>query len=151
MVEGYVNGYIQRTKSGTFEGRITIDGINLQNISGVYFDEPRNGKRCLWLKRKKILEYDFAEQRYYKREPRPQWEAYLEKRLDGGTVAYKGEFYFLRFKYSIVGVWDSIIGMEKQRLNLFVERLPLSQQTILNKINYNNKDDDRRTDKNELE
>jgi hypothetical protein len=32
-------------------------------------------------------------------------------------------------------VWDKILGNEKQRLNLFVERLPMSQQTIVNSIN----------------
>ena len=42
---------------------------------------------------------------------------------------------FLRFKYSIVGVWDNVFGKDKQRLNLFVERLPMSEQTIINSNN----------------
>jgi hypothetical protein len=46
----------------------------------------------------------------------------------------------LRFRYSIVGVWDNILGKDKQRLNLFVERLPMSQQTIVNRINERKRD-----------
>ena len=30
MEGDYINGYIQRTKSGSFEGKITIDGISLK-------------------------------------------------------------------------------------------------------------------------
>jgi hypothetical protein len=45
----------------------------------------------------------------------------------------------MRFKYSITGVWDKILGNDKQRLNLFVERLPLTQQTIINSINESKK------------
>jgi hypothetical protein len=50
-------------------------------------------------------------------------------------VAYKGEFAFMRFRFSITGVWDKVLGKDKQRLNLFVERLPLPEQTIINSIN----------------
>lgn len=134
MVEDYINGYIQRTKSGSFEGKITIDGISLPEITAVYFNE--NGECYLWLKRKKILEYNYELQSYKERDAEPKWETYLKKQLDGNTVAYKGEFFFMHFRYSIVGVWDGVLGMDKrQRLNLFVERLPMSQQTIINNIN----------------
>lgn len=133
MAEDYINGYIQRSQGGSYDGKITIEGILLPAISAVFFKD--NGENFLWLKRKKVLDYDFESQIYKEREAKPQWEAYLKKQIDSDTVAYKGEFFFMRFKYSIAGVWDKVLGNEKQRLNLFVERLPLSQQTIINSIN----------------
>ena len=133
MVEDYINGYIQRSQGGSYNGKITIDGILLPAISAVFFKD--NGENYLWLKRKKVLDYDFESQTYKEREARPQWEAYLNKQIDNDTVAYKGEFFFMHFKYSITGVWDRILGNEKQRLNLFIERLPMSEQTIINSIN----------------
>lgn len=137
MIEDYVNGYIQRTQKGTFEGVVSIEGITLPSITGVYFKD--DGENYLWLRRKKILEYDFESQTYKERDAKPQFEAYLKKQLDGDTVAYKGEFVFMRFKFRITGVWDKILGHDKQRLNLFVERLPQSEQTIINSINDKNK------------
>lgn len=137
MYEDYVNGYIERQNGGAYEGRINIDGISLPAIIGVYFKD--NGENYLWIKRKKVLEYDFESQTYKEREAKPQFEAYLKKQVDGNVVAYKGEFLFMRFKFSITGVWDKVIGKDKQRLNLFVERLPLSQQTIINSINQSRK------------
>ena len=133
MVEDYINGYIQRSQGGSYDGKITIEGILLPAISAVFFKD--NGENYLWLKRKNVLVYDHESQTYKEREAKPQWEAYLKKQLDGDTVAYKGEFFFMHFRYSISGVWDKVLGNEKQRLNLFVERLPLSQQTIINSIN----------------
>ena len=133
MIEDYINGYIQRSQGGSYDGKITIEGILLPAISAVFFKD--NGENYLWLKRKKVLDYDYESQTYKEREAKPQWEAYLKKQIDNDTVAYKGEFFFMRFKYSITGVWDKILGNEKQRLNLFVERLPMSQQTIINSIN----------------
>lgn len=133
MEGDYINGYIQRSQGGSYDGKITIEGILLPAISAVFFKE--NSESYLWLKRKKVLDYDFESQSYKEREAEPRWEAYLKKLLDGNTVAYKGEFMFLRFKYSIVGVWDSVFGKDKQRLNLFVERLPMSEQTIINSNN----------------
>jgi hypothetical protein len=58
--------------------------------------------------------------------------------MDNDVVAYKGEFIFMRFKYSIVGVWDRILGKDNQRLNLYIERLPMAQQSIINNIRDNN-------------
>lgn len=133
MVEDYINGYIQRSQGGSYDGKITIEGILLPAISAVFFKE--DGESYLWLKRKNVLEYNHESQTYREREAKPKWEAYLKKQLDNDTVAYKGEFFFMHFKYSISGVWDKVLGNEKQRLNLFVERLPLSQQTIINSIN----------------
>lgn len=133
MIEDYVNGYIQRSQGGAYDGKITIEGILLPAISAVFFKD--NGENYLWLKRKKVLDYDHESQTYKEREAKPKWEAYLKKQLDGDAVAYKGEFFFMHFKYSISGVWDKVLGNEKQRLNLFVERLPMSQQTIINSIN----------------
>ena len=55
--------------------------------------------------------------------------------MDGTHVVYVGEFYFLRWKFKIVGMWDDVDGILKQRLNFFVDRLPREQQTIINGIN----------------
>ena len=133
MIEDYINGYIQRSQGGSYDGKITIEGILLPAISAVFFKD--NGENYLWLKRKKVLDYDYESQTYKEREAKPQWEAYLKKQVNENTVAYKGEFLFMHFKYSIVGVWDKVLGNDKQRLNLFVERLPMSQQTLINSIN----------------
>lgn len=133
MIDGYINGFIERKNEGRYEGRITIDGVSMPSISAVFFKEE--GESYLWLKRKKILDYDFESQTYREREAKPQWEVYMKKQLEDNVVAYKGEFFFLHFKYSIVGVWDKVLGIDKKRLNLFIERLPLSQQTVINAIN----------------
>ena len=83
-----------------------------------------------------MLEYDFDTSTYRKREREPRWECYLKKQLDGDVVAYKGEFVFMRFRFGIEGVWDSVLGKDRlQRLNLYVERMPMSKQTIINGIN----------------
>ena len=138
MIDDYINGYVERKKDGTYGGGLTIEGINLQGgITAVYFKDE--GENYLWLRRKKVLEYDFESQAYHERDAKPHFEAYLKKQLDGNAVAYKGEFAFMRFRYSITGVWDKVFGNEKQRLNLFVERLPLSEQTIINSINESRK------------
>jgi len=133
MTSDYINGYIQRSQGGAYDGKITIEGILLPAISAVFF--KNNGENYLWLKRKKVLDYDYESQTYKEREARPQWQAYLKKQIDNNVVAYKGEFFFMHFRYSISGVWDKVLGNEKQRLNLFVERVPMSQQTIINSIN----------------
>jgi hypothetical protein len=138
MIDDYINGYIERNKDGTYGGSLTIEGITLQGgITAVYFKDE--GENYLWLRRKKVLEYDFESQSYREREAKPQFEAYLKKQVDNNAVAYKGEFFFMRFKYSITCIWDKVLGNDKQRLNLFVERLPLSQQTIINSINESKK------------
>jgi hypothetical protein len=143
MIDDYVNGYVERRKDGTYGGSLTIEGINLQGgITATYFKD--DGENYLWIRRKKVLEYDFESQAYHERDARPPFEAYLKKQLNDGTVAYKGEFAFMRFKYSITGVWDKVLGNDKHRLNLFVERLPLSQQTIINSINESRKKNDGR-------
>lgn len=138
MNDDYINGYVERRKDGTYGGSLTIEGINLQGgITATYFKD--DGENYLWIRRKKVLEYDFESQAYHERDAKPHFEAYLKKQLDGNAVAYKGEFAFMRFRYSITGVWDKVFGNEKQRLNLFVERLPLSEQTIINSINESRK------------
>lgn len=138
MIDDYINGFIERKQGGRYEGKITIDGISLPYISAVFFKDGESN--YLWLKRKKVLDYDYESQIYKEREAKPQWEAYLMKQLDGNVVAYKGEFFFLHFRYSIVGVWDKIFGTGKQRLNLYVERKPMGQQTIINAINKTKKE-----------
>ena len=127
-------GYIERGQNGRYGGKVNIEGVVLDGVVGVYF--KKDGDSYLWLRRDKILEYDDKTMTYKEREARPQWEAYLKKQMDNDTVAYKGEFNFLRFRFSIVGVWDRILGNDKkQRLNLYVERLPTSHQVIINAIN----------------
>lgn len=130
----YINGFIQRYPNGKYEGKLTIDGVNMDGgIEGVYFEKDH--KKYLWIKRKPIMEFDMDLCQYRTRKRTPTMECYLEKQIQGNTVAYKGTFVFLRFRYSIVGVWDNILGKDLKRLNLFVERLPLSEQTILKNIN----------------
>lgn len=136
---GYINGFVERTKGGIYEGKLTIDGVDVSPINAVYF--KREGKTCLWLRRNDKLEYDMDTDKFIARKRSPQWEAYLTKQVEGDVVAFRGEFYFLRFKFSIVGVWDSILGKEKNRLNLYVERLPMNQQTIINGINERKRKD----------
>lgn len=132
---GYINGYVERKNGGRYEGSLSVQGINLSPIEATFFTDDF-GEKYLWLKRKPIMEYDMDSQSYTTRRRRPHFEAYLKKQADEGTVAYKCEFMFMRFKFSIVGVWDSVLGKDKQqRINLFVERLPISQQRILKEIN----------------
>lgn len=137
MIDDYINGFIERKQGGRYEGKITIDGILLPAISAVFFKD--GDSNYLWLKRKKVLDYDFESQTYKEREARPQWEAYMKKQTDNNTVAYKGEFFFMHFGYSIVGVWDKVFGKDKQRLNLYVERKPMGQQALINAINKTKK------------
>ena len=126
-------GYIERGQNGRYGGKVNIEGVVLDGVVGVYF--KKDGDSYLWLRRDKVLEYDDKTMTYKEREARPQWEAYLKKQLEDDTIAYKGEFNFLRFRFSIVGVWDRILGNDKkQRLNLYVERLPTSHQVIINAI-----------------
>lgn len=130
----YVNGFIERKKNGTYQGSLTIDGVNLEGgIEATYFKD--DGKDYVWLKRRPCLEYDTKTNSYKTRKREPQWEVYLQKQVDNNIIAYKGTFTFFHFRYSIIGIWDRILGKETQRLNLYVERLPMNQQTILHGIN----------------
>lgn len=133
MMSDYINGYIQRESGGAYVGRITVDGVDLSPIEATFFQQ--DGKSYLWLKRRQIMEYDPKQCAYTHRERKPHWETYLEKQINSGVVAYKGVCMFMRFKYSVTGVWDGIMGNDKKRLNLFVERLPMKEQTLLNQIN----------------
>ena len=135
---GYINGSIERRNGGRYEGTIKIQGIDLSPIEATFFKDD-NGEQYLWLKRTPIMQYDFDTQTYTSRKRKPVFEAYLKKQLDDKSIAYKGEFMFMRWKFSIMGIWDGILGKDNQRLNLFVERLPMSQQTILNDINERRK------------
>ncbi len=137
----FTNGYIERRSGGRYEGKVSIEGVDLSPIEATYFKE--NGKQYLWLKRKPMLEFDYESQSYRTRPCEPRWEAYLQK-CGGGVVAYRGEFAFLRFRFSIVGVWDGVLAKDKERLNLIVERLPMTQQTIINAINDRNKGETRK-------
>lgn len=129
----FVNGQIQRHNGGRYTGQISVDGIDLSPIEAMFFEE--GGKKYLWLKRQLIKEYDWEASTFKTRQAKPHWEAYLEKQIENDTVAYKGRFNFLRFRYEIVAVWDNRYGLEKNRMNLYVERLPMSEQTILTSIN----------------
>lgn len=130
----YINGFIERQSGGKYKGLLSIDGINLDGgIEGVYFEQE--GEKYLWIKRPPIMEYDFETCEYKTRKRTPSFECYLKKQIDDNSVVYKGEFYFMRFKYTIQGAWDRVLGKDKSRLNLYVERLPNEQQTLLKKIN----------------
>lgn len=134
MEGSYKNGYIERRAGGVYGGVIAIDGITIPNLIGQYFKQ--DGITYLWLKRQKILEYDQDMQKYFERESKPQFEVYLKKQINNNVVIFKGEFIFMHFVYEITGLWDEVLGMEKQRrLNLYVERLPMSKQKIINSIN----------------
>ena len=137
MGHDYIDGYIQRGKDGKYEGCIKVEGVDLSPIQAVMFRDE--DKTYLWIRRKDILEYDFETTRYIRRKREPRLEAYLEKQLDGNTVAYKGEFMFLRFRFSVKGVWDAVEGFDKGRLNLYVERLPMERQDIINALKKNRK------------
>lgn len=128
----FCNGYLQH-ENGRYTGRLSIEGIDISPISGVYFKTEDLGV-CLWLKRQPILEYDEQTNKYREREREPRWEAYLKKQVKDSVVAYKGEFAFMHFMFSITGVWDKVLGT-KQRLNLYIERMPMSKQSIINGIN----------------
>lgn len=133
MIDGsgeYINGYIERKSGGRYDGTLRIDGVDISPITAVAFTECN--KTYLWLRRKDMLVYDEKTQQYKTKKREPRWEAYLEKQMDGSTVAYKGEFHFTYYKYEIVGVWDKVFGKEKTRMNFFVERLPMEKQDIIN-------------------
>lgn len=129
----YINGHIERKSGGRYEGQIIVDGVDLSPIEATYFVQDH--KNYLWIRRKPIMEFDIERQQYITRRRKPDFECYLEKQVNGGVVEYKGVFTFLRFRYSMVGVWDRILGKDLQRLNLYIERLPLKEQTILKGIN----------------
>lgn len=135
----YINGYIERKSDGVFEGELVIEGgINLSPIEAQFF--KTDGITHIWLKRKRALEYDEKSQMFKKREREPRWECYLKKQLDGESVAYKGEFVFMHFRFSIKGILDNVLGNDKKRrINLFVDRMPMEKQTIINSINYRNR------------
>lgn len=129
---GYTSGSIERNKDGNYVGNLTIEGIDLSPVQGVLFS--KEGKNYLWLRRCDKVVYDPDTNTYSKKKREPRLEAYLEKQMDGNVVAYKGEFFFLRFRFSICAVWDSVLGMETNRMNLFVDRMPQQSQTIINNI-----------------
>lgn len=132
----YINGYLERGAGGNYEGRISVEGIDLSPITGVMFKQ--DSKSYLWLRRKDILEYDYDQQRYISRKREPRWEAYLEKQMDGNVVAFKGEFLFMRFRFSITGVWDGVFGKDKSRINFFIDRVPMDRQDIIQGLSKRN-------------
>ena len=130
--EEYINGYIERHRGGKQKGVLRIERIDLSPIEGRYFTNS-DGRKMLWLKRTPMLVYDDVLDKYERREKKPMWEAYLFKQQNSGDIAYRGEFVFLRFRFSIVGIWDKVLT-DKFRLNLFVERMPMKAQNIIKKI-----------------
>ncbi len=132
----YSNGYLERCAGGKYEGMIEVDGVSLSPIDGLYFKEK--GKNWLWVKRKETIEYDYMNDTYIKRKANPYWECYMEKQR-GGDIAYVGYFVFCHFRYVIKGIWDRFMK-DVDRINFYVERLPMSDQTIINNINLKNKE-----------
>lgn len=131
----YINGYIERKHDGRIDGGIRIEGIDLSPITAVMF--TRDGETYLWLKRSDKLTYNAEQQCYISTKREPRWEAYLKKNMDGNKIVYKGEFVFLRFRFSITGIWDNVLGKESGRMNLYVERLPMQKQDIITGIIQN--------------
>lgn len=127
----YSNGYLKRDKGGKYEGVLTIEGIDLSPIVGVYFQDK--GDEYLWLKRKRIIDYDISSGSYVPRNPKPFWECYLEKHGVGNKATYEGKFTFFHLRYKIVGVQDPVFK-DEHRVNFFVDRLPGEEQTIINGI-----------------
>lgn len=138
----FINGFIERKSGGRMEGMISIEGIDLSPISAVMF--KKENKNYLWIKRKDILEYDWERQCYKTRRREPYFEAYLEKMVNDNVVAYKGEFPFMMFRFSIVGIWDKVVGRDANRMNFFIERLPMDRQDIINGIYERRKNEQRR-------
>ena len=132
----YCNGYIERKSGGHYDGVLSVEGVDLSPIFGVYFKD--GDKTYLWLRRKPLLEYDHKTESYKERPREPRWEVYLQKQLDENRVSFRGEFIFFHFKFEIIGIWDDVLGKEKNRLNLFVNRLPMDKQTIIKGINERN-------------
>ena len=130
------NGYLTRKGDGRYEGEIMVEGINLSPIQGMYF-KSNDKKMMLWIKRKRILEYDDVNMRYTEREREPRFETYMNEVVEYNErrIAFRGEFMFLRLRFTIIGIWDTILGNKKDRLNLYVERMPMEQQTIVKNIN----------------
>lgn len=138
----YINGHVERTAKGEYTGRLSVEGIDLSPIQAQYF--KKDGDIYCFIKRRPIMEYSMEQGKYITRERKPQLLIYMKKQVGtDGVVEYKGEFMFMRFRFSIVGVWDKILGRDTnlQRLNLFVERLPMSEQTLLNSINERKRND----------
>ena len=133
----YINGFIERDRVGVYEGCMRIERIDISPIEATFFKDG-DGVSHIRIRRKPVLEYDSRTEKFVKRRSEPFWEAYLTKQIGDGVVQYAGEFYFLRFKFSIVGVWDKVLGKDKQRLNLYVERRPMNEQNIINKIKERN-------------
>ena len=133
----YINGFVQRESHGEYRGQLSVEGIDLSPIEAQYF--KKDGSTYLFIKRKPIMVYDTETCSYRNRERKPNVEIYMKKQIDGDTVAFKGDFMFMRFKFNIVGVWDKILGKDNHRLNLYVERLPMSEQTLLRSINERKK------------
>ena len=138
---GYTNGYIERRQGGRYDGRLTIEGVDISPIDAMFFRDKEKQSDYLWLKRKPMLDYDDQQHKYVQRQRKPIWEAYLKKSKDG-SIAYRGTFAFLRFRYEIYAQWDRDITQDDKfkRLNLYVERLPMNEQTIINQIKDNNND-----------
>ena len=137
MIDYLSDGYLQKSKNG-FDGQIKVDNVDLSPIEGMFFVHERTKKEYLWLKRKQLLEYNEKKCGYELRPREPRWEVYLEKQQNS-SIPYKGEFCFLHFKYKIVGIWDrNEISKKKQRINFYIERLPLNEQTIINENKQRN-------------
>lgn len=127
--DSFVNGCLARKDSSYYVGELSIDRIDISPIEATFFD--KDGDTYLWMKRRPILEYDG--QRYKQRLRRPHWECYLKKKKDTYDT-FEGTFIFLRFKYGIIAQWDATYDDKFKRMNIYVERLPMEEQTIINNI-----------------
>lgn len=127
--ENYTNGYLARKDKSYYLGELSIDRIDISPIEATFFE--REDETYLWMKRRPILEYDG--QSYKQRLRRPHWECYLKKKKDARDT-FEGAFIFMRFKYTIIAQWDATYDDKFKRMNIYVERLPMEEQTIINNI-----------------
>jgi len=140
----YTNGILIRRKDSYYQGTLRIDGVDISPVEATFYKDGDDTR--LWIKRRPLLEYDNKEHCYKQRLRRPHWEAYL-RRVKGVRDAFEGTFMFLRFKYTITAHFDVTYQDKFSHVNLFVERAPIEEQTIINGIYERNKErrkDDRR-------
>ena len=75
MDDDIPSGWIERRPGGKYEGRISIERIDLSPIEAVYFKDGVDN--YLWLKRKPIMEYDMEAMTYRTRPREPSCLGYV--------------------------------------------------------------------------
>ena len=117
-----VNGYI---------GNISIEGVVLQIVCSFWSDKKPH---YIWVKRMKEERFDVATNTFNSYDPKPFFECYANKTKKPDSMAYRGEFMFVGFKYNLAAWFED--KTEKQ-LNFEIERS--SSQPIIERLNVINK------------